>query len=603
LVFILCGLALWVTALPLIDLRAMNDLGLISVFPPRMFLALGALTLGFFSALYSPWFSRWVAGAAVISLIVVLYGTPAIVEGVPRTEAAMRHIGYIEFITRSGGVDPLLNAYFNWPGFFALGAVLTEAMGLPNAIPLALWTPLALDLLYAGPLLLVFRSVTRDERLAWLGLWIFFQTNWVGQDYFSPQGFGFLLHLTILAILLRWFSDPAVDWASELRRRAPAGPLTDRIAGLLSWASASEVASAPSTTGQRVALVFVLLVLYATLISSHQLTPFVAFASVSALVVLGRCQLRWLPVLVGVMIGAWAGFFAFAFMRPNIEALLGEVGKVNSIMSSNLTERLQGSDQHLFINHIRLVLTLGVWGMAGLGFLRRTKEGRSDLTLLALAFVPFTMLALQAYGGEMAFRVYLFTLPAMAFLATRLFFPTTIAAASYLTRLSAFFVSIVIMLIFLFARYGNERMDYFTHEELAGMQEFHAYIQSQAAADDSSASDLAPLLIMPSWDLPLRFQRDEQFSYAYMGDKDFLDDEEAIREGTSGMDELMQRRPHSSAYFLSTRSSRAHLELTIGLPGHVVDEFEERLLSSGRARVIIENRDARVLLIDGEETD
>ena len=32
--------------------------------------------------------------------------------------------------------------------------------------------------------------------------------NWVGQDYFSPQSFNYLLYLLFVALLLTWFAGP-----------------------------------------------------------------------------------------------------------------------------------------------------------------------------------------------------------------------------------------------------------------------------------------------------------------------------------------------------------------------------------------------------------
>ena len=98
-----------------VQLDGMNDLGLVSVLPPGFFLALGLITLGFFLSLYDEKIPIMLPAACVLVLILILYGTPVFLEGEPRIEAAWRHVGYIEYISRTGQVDPLLNAYFNWP--------------------------------------------------------------------------------------------------------------------------------------------------------------------------------------------------------------------------------------------------------------------------------------------------------------------------------------------------------------------------------------------------------------------------------------------------------------------------------------------------------
>src|SRR5207244_11753971 len=70
------------------------------------------------------------------------------------------------------------------------------------------WTPVFFNLIYLGPLYIIFTSATTDKRLVWLGLWFFFLTKWVDQDHFSPQAFDFFLYLVIIAILLKWFKVP-----------------------------------------------------------------------------------------------------------------------------------------------------------------------------------------------------------------------------------------------------------------------------------------------------------------------------------------------------------------------------------------------------------
>ena len=110
-----------------------------------------------------------------------------------------------------------MNAYHNWPGFFALGALLTEVAGFNSALSFASWAPLFFNLIDLGALLLILRACTTDRRLIWLSVWFFYLTNWVGQDYFSPQGLNFFFYLVIMAILLQWFKmEPTADGATPV---------------------------------------------------------------------------------------------------------------------------------------------------------------------------------------------------------------------------------------------------------------------------------------------------------------------------------------------------------------------------------------------------
>ena len=69
------------------------------------------------------------------------------------------------------------------------------------------------------------------------------------------------------------------------------------------------------------------------------------------------------------------------------------------------------------IGHIQEALALGMWCLAIAGAWLRRKSGRPVLALLLLAFSPFLMLVILAYGQEGVLRVYLFSLPWTAALA------------------------------------------------------------------------------------------------------------------------------------------------------------------------------------------
>src|SRR2546422_651786 len=112
------------------------------------------------------------------------------------------------YIMRTGTADPNLDTYFSWPGFFVLSAFVTQVAGYQSILSYAGWAPVFNNLIYVGPMYMIFTSFTTDKRLIWLGLWFFYLTNWIGQDYFSPQGLNFFLYLVIIAILLKWFKIP-----------------------------------------------------------------------------------------------------------------------------------------------------------------------------------------------------------------------------------------------------------------------------------------------------------------------------------------------------------------------------------------------------------
>src|SRR5690606_16281651 len=148
----------------------------------------------------------------------------------------------------------------------------------------------------------------------------------------------------------------------------------------------------------------------------------------------------------------------------------GPVGSVGTNIDANLTERFRGSPGHIFINYMRSGMSLGVWGLAFLGILRRVRRGYRDWGLILLAATPFPLLALQAYGGELLLRIYLYSVPFMAFLGAALFYTTPRLGRSLLASLLLFVTCVILLAGFLFARYGNERMTYFTADEFDAVE-------------------------------------------------------------------------------------------------------------------------------------
>jgi len=85
--------------------------------------------------------------------------------------------------------------------------------------------------------------------------------------------------------------------------------------------------------------------------------------------------------------------------------------------------------------------------------------------VLVLALSPFLLLPLQAYGGEMLIRVFLFGLPVAAFLAAVFLFSVTSGAAWRGIALGA--VLVLLACTTVLTRYGNDRGEHFTPAEVA----------------------------------------------------------------------------------------------------------------------------------------
>jgi hypothetical protein len=542
---VVVALGLWWTGAHSINLEETADVGLVSVLPWEVPAALLLLTVGFVHSLARRHLSAAVLASYAVALGIVLYGTTAIAEPVTGTKIVWRHAGIVDEITTSGGVDPNIDAYFNWPGFFAVFAFLAKAAGLSDVVGLARWAPLLFNLAFLVALHALFSRLTPDPRHVWLASWIFLIGNWVAQDYFAPQAMGFLMYLVILLLLFRYFEPGA--------------------------------ASPPRTA---MAAMSAVVLLFAATVASHQLTPWAVLSATTVLVLFSRFRARRLPLLMGVMIVAWGMFMASGFLNGHLQQLLGGIGDVSGAATANVGNRIGGSSGHRLVVGARAALSGAIWALAIIGWRGRRRLGHDDRTVALLAVAPFPLLVLQAYGGEMLMRVYLFGLPFMAFLAS----------AALLTRSSVaerpgrrpwgvpVLVCLVLTTGFLLARYGNERFDYFTDGDRSAVEELY-----DIAAPGS-------VLIAASNNLP--WQSRHYADYRYRLVTNFR--EKSADAVARAVVTTMLARHETGAYFILTRSQRAHLEAMGGLPEGTLERIDAALRAAPAISVVYQSDDAAI---------
>src|SRR5438309_2652435 len=96
----------WALAIRHVNLRAMTDLGLVSVLPRATILLLLVLTASFCVSLARRPLNPVVPLMHVLVLVVILYGVTAILESVPRFSTMWRLVGVIDYISLHGATTP-----------------------------------------------------------------------------------------------------------------------------------------------------------------------------------------------------------------------------------------------------------------------------------------------------------------------------------------------------------------------------------------------------------------------------------------------------------------------------------------------------------------
>nr|WP_144385093.1 polysaccharide biosynthesis C-terminal domain-containing protein [Streptomyces sp. SAJ15] len=481
-IWLLLAAALTLYWLPLLRLResaldAMGGLGLVSVLPTATLLGAGLLVLAFVAALWLDRPRPVLLTVTLLTTVLSLHAVPAVLEAEPRFATAWQHVGFMDYIARTGDAVPDLDARWSWPGFFAAAQFVAQACRIEDVGEVLRWWPTLIQLLYLAPLMLLMRAVRASWRAKWTAVWLFALCAWVGQDYFSPQGFTYLFYLVFVAVLLVWFREPR-----ELPGKRRPG----------------EAEVGESTRGQRVALLALLLALFTASVAAHQLTPFVMLGVATALVLLRRSTLRGLPLLCGVLVVAWVGLFAEPYWSGHFDELFGGVGGVGGNVSSSVSGRIEGgSETHKLVLYTRVALAGGVLAFACLGVLRRRAAGFTERSLLVLTFVPFLGFGMQSYGGEMALRVFMFALPGACALGALALFPRTAAARRGTGPLCALLAGLVLFGGFLVARWGNEPFERVRPGEVAAMEYVYAHDEPTARVlwmSDDPAVNVTPAM-------------------------------------------------------------------------------------------------------------
>lgn len=564
-------LTLWAVSLADVHVHdvATAGLGLVSVLPVTFWTALGVLTVSFCATVTCrP--RRWpVLAGHVVVLIAILHATPAILYGTLRYSWAWKHVGVIDYIIHNGvnfNLGGILGPYQGWPGFFALNSTLTSASGLGSALRYAQWVLPFNDLLWVGPVILIARAFTSDRRLIWTAAWLFTVSNWIGQDYFSPQALAYFLYLTVIAICIRWFwvpGDPVARDCPDGRSRR----------------------SRPT----RYALAAALLPMMAAIASSHQLTPFMLIAALTALALFREFRHRvLLPVAMTVTTLGWLAYGARSWLGANRSQLLQGLGLPWANASSHVVSEGTVPPDQVIIDWGVRSLSGAMAVLAVVGFVRyrrhhtaRARRSWWRIALLAGASMP--ALAANSYGGEIVFRVYLFALPFLAVAAAAAFFPHPRAGRPSWTALVLMGTVLLLSVGYSLGNFGEESVNYFTPQEVAASEWLYRNAPPGA------------LLVGADSNFPWAFVHYNWYSYTFLDTMPGSSGRAFLRTPVATVANIMKHYP---SYLILTTSQAAEINMTGAWPAGEYSRLTHDLLSSGKFRVVYQNANDVILQLD-----
>ena len=584
------AMLLWIVALTSTDPRGMSEFGLLSVLSPAFFLAIALLTVSFAALVHRAPERTGLLATHLVALIALLHATPAIIYGTLRYSWAWKHSGIIDYIQRHGDVAPTIHAldvYHNWPGFFAGNALLNELAGINSSVDLAAWAPLFFNLLTFGALLFVFSALTTDRRIIWIGSWLFFIANWVGQDYFAPQAFAFFLYLVMLGVILRWLRTGPDEAGSRAFRWPSVGGWSFRT-------PLNEERAVPRAVGPRIrraAFVLTALVI-ATITVTHALTSVMVIVVLAALVLSGICATRSLPFVALGFVALWLSTFASSYVVKYAGSTLSSINFPWATTESNLGQAGQFSDGQAVVAHVSRGLVVAIVALAVLGAIRQLRGGGLDRPPVVLAAAPVLLFASGDYDGELLFRIFLFMVPFLAFLGAHAYLPAANESRrSWRPAVVYAATGIAVLVGFLFAYYGKDRQYYFTPDEVAASEYLYEH------APDNS------LLIQGTVNYPSQFKNYERFDYVLLAAEEPDTKREFLAAPADVLEDWMSNPEYEDAYVIITRSQIAEIEALGEMPQGSLERIRASLLASPEFDVVVRNPDAVVFTLarqDGE---
>jgi hypothetical protein len=318
-----------------------------------------------------------------------------------------------EFIGRYGHIDHVSQYYHNWPAFNLLEFFIISVTDTASSDLVLIMAPFATQFAAMPALYLFLRNTIGVSNQVWAAVWLFYVGNGTGAFTFGPQPLGMLLFLVLMATLSRTLPHP-----TEVTKM---------------WA--------------------VTVVAMAGLVMSHLLTAIAGLFAVTALCLSGRFRVRWaLSILFGVLLAMWTIYVASSYFSIGVQDVLrNRLFRFDRlwfwnvvIYRSNIENARYWPPLYLKFAFFALI---GVIGFSGIVVSWR-RRSRAWFFMAFLLAGTVTMAPFSFYTGEYFTRLYLYSLPLLAYFGVQLL----------RTRRSALVLVLLLILalpLHIIAYYGN----------------------------------------------------------------------------------------------------------------------------------------------------
>lgn len=424
---------IWIVSIRLTSFKV-NDLGIIATLHPGYYVSIILLQFSFFIKLFGKNKNKALLWIDTVLCLCYLFLTPALLEGIARVPNTWDKFGYTEYIIRKDTLNPAQLWYHNWPIFHIFSANFVNITGVPYKTFL-LYFPFLLHLLFLPIIILWFSKIFHNDKLIWIGVWIFLFFNWVNQDHFTSQFMGLFFYMLILALIIKIYRQDDL-------------------------------------MGQK-KIISIGFLLFFTLILTHLLTTLILCLNMLILIIFlqKQTQISKKLLIYGSIVIFLSIIIWFLFAQKWILPLLGStpLGKINldRIYDLYISKIFDGNEGHKMIVLFRIIFTGVIFFIALIGTVLIPKSNkilrRSMWLLIICAALPIPFIT---YSGEIIQRFFIFSI-----------IPASILIAKGTDNRK--FLTIVIAMLFIstpihiLTHYGNEKIDYLSTTQLTGVDYFY----------------------------------------------------------------------------------------------------------------------------------
>ena len=403
----------------------LDDMGYVHTLPLTFWTGIALLTVGSALLWQAPREHKGMLALQLCMLITMFWLTPLFLGNtVSGTRYSFGLDNCTKYIMRYGHLDTASEWYHNWPAFNLIEAALLYISGIVNLDSFIIWAQAPIQFVVVLFLYLFFKQILGQGNQWAAAAWFFILFNWTAQTYYSPQALGIILLLTLFFLLSKGLTE---DGAKA--QLLPLGILV--IVGL---------------------------------VVTHLLTALTGLFVVAIFEMMAFVKKRRLPTLTPLFITlilTWETYYGGLFLKKALPGFLKQVMNFELMWSRNVTRVIAGSAGHLAVVNLRIWLTLaaGAIGLGGLALSRKIKAPGDGLAL-AMGTGILVILPFQFYGNEFLSRLFIYSLPIIAYFAAKLI--RTKVTALFLT------LSLIAALPFgIVGLHGNAMTDDVTLKQLA----------------------------------------------------------------------------------------------------------------------------------------